>query len=520
MYLFYLFPIKINRMNCLIKYFILFNTHTHTHTYIYIYIHTLDTLSSFYQHVTIPTRGDNTLDCVYTNIQGAYRALPRPHLGLSDHITILLAPAYRPLLRRIRPTKKTVTVWPSDAAFVLQDCFQCTDWQVFKDAAMCEGEVDLEEYTSSVLGFISKCADDVAITRTVTCFPNQKPWLNAEVRALLKARDAAFRAGEASALKVARKELTAGIVRAKATYARKIQGHFTSNDPRSMWKGIKCIMDYNTRDAQCPGDPSLPDALNRFYARFEDPDTPPPCTRLIPSSGDTPLSVSIADVRRTLKGINPRKAAGPDNIPGRVLRDGAYQLSKVLTDIFNTSLLLASVPTCLKTATIVPVPKCSTVTGLNDYRPIALTPVVMKCFERLVMARIKDSIDVTVDPHQYAYKKIAPRMMPSHQWFIQPSPTWRAETPMFVCSSWTSHRPSIPSSHRSWCRSSPPLVWVPHWGTGSWTSWLIDLRLSGSTIPSPPPSPSALAHHRAVCWAPSCSLCWRMTARRDTPAAI
>ncbi len=288
-----------------------------------------DTLSSFYQHVTIPTRGDNTLDCVYTNILGAYRALPRPPLGLSDHISILLAPAYRPLLGRIRPTKKTITVWPNDAAHVLQDCFQCTDWQVFRDAATCEGEVDLEEYTSSVLGFISKCADDVVITRTVTCFPNQKPWLNAEVRALLKSRDAAFRAGEASALKVARKELMAGIAKAKATYARKIQGHFTSNDPRSMWKGIKCIMDYNTRDAQCPRDPSLPDALNRFYARFEDPDTPPPCIRIIPPFDDTPFSVSTADVRRTLKGINPRKAAGPDNIPGRVLKDCAHQLSEV-----------------------------------------------------------------------------------------------------------------------------------------------------------------------------------------------
>ncbi len=93
----------------------------------------------------------------------------------------------------------------------------------------------------------------------------------------------------------------------------------------------------------------------------------------------------------------------------------------MFTDIFNTSLSLASVPTCLKTATIVPVPKCSTVTGLNDYRPIALTPVVMKCFERLVMAHIKDSIDVTVDSHQYAYKKkhfflfpAAPRILLHH----------------------------------------------------------------------------------------------------------
>jgi len=134
-----------------------------------------DTVPRFYQHLTIPTQGDNTLDCVYTNIDGAYRALPHPHLGLSDHISILLAPAYRPLLRRIRPTKKTVTVWPRDACSVLQDCFQCTDWQVFREAATCEREVDLEEYTSSVLCFISKCTDDVTSNRTVICCPNQKP---------------------------------------------------------------------------------------------------------------------------------------------------------------------------------------------------------------------------------------------------------------------------------------------------------------------------------------------------------
>jgi len=128
----------------------------------------------------------------------------------------------------------------------------------------------MEEYTSSVLSFFSKCANDVTTTRVVTCYPNQKPWLNAEVRALLKAR-----AGGASALREVRKGLTAGIVRAKATYTQKIQGHFTTNDPRRIWKGIKRITDYNTRDAQCRRDPSLSDELNRFYSRFEDPDTPP-----------------------------------------------------------------------------------------------------------------------------------------------------------------------------------------------------------------------------------------------------
>ncbi|KAI4879509.1 hypothetical protein NFI96_030060 [Prochilodus magdalenae] len=251
--------------------------------------------------------------------------------------------------------------------------------------------------------YISKCVEDVTTTKTVTCYPNQKPWLNGEVRSLLKARDAAFRSGDSQELRRARRELTTGVKRAKAAYALKIQGHFSSQDPRSMWRGIKCITDYKTRDAQCSKDPSLPEALNKFYARFEDPDTLP-SIRLTPPPGEVPLNVTPAEVRRTLRRINPRKSAGPDNIPGRVLRECADQISEVLADIFNVSLTQAAVPTCLKTATIIPVPKSSTVTGLNDYQPIALTQIDTKCFEKLVMAHIKATIDVTVDPHQYAYR--------------------------------------------------------------------------------------------------------------------
>ncbi|KAI3370626.1 hypothetical protein L3Q82_007197 [Scortum barcoo] len=44
------------------------------------HVNLTDTLPKFYQHVTIPTRGNNTLDRVYTNKQArdAYRAVP-PH---------------------------------------------------------------------------------------------------------------------------------------------------------------------------------------------------------------------------------------------------------------------------------------------------------------------------------------------------------------------------------------------------------------------------------------------------------
>ncbi len=117
-----------------------------------------------------------------------------------------------------------------------------------------------------------------------------------------------------------------------------------------------------------------------------------PAQKLPTPPNDQALCLSPADVRKTLSRINPRKAAGPDNIPGRVLKDCAEQLTDVLTDIFNTLLSQAVIPTCLKSTTIIPVPKKSPVSCLNDYRPIALTPIIMKCFKRLVMHNIKTSL--------------------------------------------------------------------------------------------------------------------------------
>ncbi|KAK1806279.1 hypothetical protein P4O66_000148 [Electrophorus voltai] len=145
------------------------------------------------------------------------------------------------------------------------------------------------------------------------------------------------------------------------------------------------------------------DTLNDFYAQFEAQNNVA-AERSIPPQNDQVLCLMAADVRRTLHGVNPRKAAGPDNIPGHVLRECADQLADVLTDIFNISLSCAMVPACFKTTTIIPVPKKPTMSCLNDYRPIALTSIIMKCFERLVMRHIKTQLPPSLDPLQFTYR--------------------------------------------------------------------------------------------------------------------
>ncbi|KAI3376583.1 hypothetical protein L3Q82_016463, partial [Scortum barcoo] len=61
-------------------------------------------------------------------------------------------------------------------------------WCVFKDT-------DINTYTDAVIGYIGKCIDDVVPRITVQTFPNQKPWVNGEVCAKLKAQTDAYNSG-------------------------------------------------------------------------------------------------------------------------------------------------------------------------------------------------------------------------------------------------------------------------------------------------------------------------------------
>ncbi len=48
--------------------------------------------------------------------------------------------------------------------------------------------------------------------------------------------------------------------------------------------------------------------------------------------------------------------------------------------------------------------KTPKITGLNDYRPVAVTSVAMKSFEKLVLAYLKDITAPLLDPLQFAYR--------------------------------------------------------------------------------------------------------------------
>uniref|UniRef100_A0A4W4EES8 Reverse transcriptase domain-containing protein n=1 Tax=Electrophorus electricus TaxID=8005 RepID=A0A4W4EES8_ELEEL len=297
---------------------------------------------------------------------------------------------------------------------------------------------DVSEFTEAVVGFIGKLVDDTIPRITIKKFSNQKPWVDRTIREALNSRTAAYNAGIISGNMDEYKSAAYGVRRAvreaKRRYGKKLETQFQQSGSRSLWQGLRTITDYRTPPSGLlSADESLANELNTFFARFEATSSSANASSTNANGGSAnsanangasangtisaadgtcagptieqrPLIITESDVRRVFKRVNTRKAMGPDGICGRVLKACADQLAPVFTDIFNLSLTLGIVPSSFKQSTIVPVPKKPRPSDLNDYRPVALTSVVMKCFEKLVGDFITSSLPASMDPLQFAYR--------------------------------------------------------------------------------------------------------------------
>ncbi|KAK0147386.1 hypothetical protein N1851_013149 [Merluccius polli] len=110
-----------------------------------------------------------------------------------------------------------------------------------------------------------------------------------------------------------------------------------------------------------------------------------------------PLSAGINMKRKEMSGR-------PDKISGILLKSCARQLSPIFHHIFNVSLSQQKVPRLWKQAEMIPVPKVSKPKMLNDFRPVALTSLLMKSFEKIVKSELLGRTAHALDPMQFAYR--------------------------------------------------------------------------------------------------------------------
>ena len=119
---------------------------------------------------------------------------------------------------------------------------------------------------------------------------------------------------------------------------------------------------------------------------------------------DECLVISENETRKEFLNVNANKAKGPDGLTGKILKTCASQLCHIYSHIFNLSLSTSSIPNIWKTSKIIPVPKKEKVITINDLRHVALTPIVMKYFERIILKHLNKQKSPLLDPLQFAYQ--------------------------------------------------------------------------------------------------------------------
>ena len=137
------------------------------------------------------------------------------------------------------------------------------------------------------------------------------------------------------------------------------------------------------------------EAFNSFFIseskKSVSVDSEPVPDILLPTSGERELAqitTTPAEVEQLLGALNPCKAPGFDDIPTRLLKTTARELSPSLSRLFNESFRRGEQPQDWRDATVSPLYKKAERSLVTNYRPISLLSVISKVQERIVHKRL------------------------------------------------------------------------------------------------------------------------------------
>ena len=117
--------------------------------------------------------------------------------------------------------------------------------------------------------------------------------------------------------------------------------------------------------------------------------------------------ISKDGVLKLLKGLNPSKALGPDELHPRVLKELETELRPVFAHLFQHSMDTDEIPKEWFIANICPIFKKSDRSLACNYRPVSLTCVPCKLLEHIVCSNIMAHLDEykLMSDRQHAFRK-------------------------------------------------------------------------------------------------------------------
>ena len=232
--------------------------------------------------------------------------------------------------------------------------------------------------TDSVMSILNRFLP----VKEVEVYNNDKEWMNPQLKTLFSKRENAFQCKDKPLWRRLRNKINRMIMYNKNRYYNTRVSHLKTTNPSAWYKQIKIITKGNLdspvikvqgiagNDPKCYE--KTANAINMQFISITKDIEPLDRSKLpafLPSQATCP-EVQQYDVYKILQNIKSNKAGLKEDLPPRIIREFAYELSTPVTDILNTSFHQGIVPWQWKRSQIVHIPKSQPPT-IDQLRPIA-----------------------------------------------------------------------------------------------------------------------------------------------------
>ena len=341
------------------------------------------------ERVGLPTRGDNLLDLVLSDLSNELKCAVKP--GVSDHESVLGVVSFK--IPEVFVSERELFDYKNAPWGDINRDFAEYDWEKALEGLDADGAA--EAFTNTIMDILRRRVR----SRKSRVRISSHPWLNDRCReALTRKMQAKGTADEIPA----RDRCSEVLHEEHARYVDRMRQkmHALPNSSKKWWKlanslqgrardthgvqalkrsdgtwarssseKIELLAETFLRKSQLPAE-----SVNDYSALPPGHPVPP----------DSFLPVRHRAVRQQLRKLKEDKATGPDQVSARVLKKCADSLALPLTLIIRLMLRTGCWPTCWRFHHVAPLYKKKARSDPDNYRGIHLTSQISKVAERVV----------------------------------------------------------------------------------------------------------------------------------------
>ena len=373
------------------------------------------TISGCAQLINEPTRGNNCLDLLLTDVPGVVDSAVKPPLGTADHSVISFTLKLSFSIPNVQFTRKVLLKSRIDWDRVTSDIRSIVWSDIYNSPD------PIVQLNNILVTIINRRVP----TKIIKSRLKDKAWFNSDCVKAFNDKQSAYRLWTRDKSRLLwdnyvwyRNHAKSVFDAAQSEYKLSVRESLSeATDAHKWWSHLKSFLfginttlpPIRTDDGSVTFDPSvMAEVFSSVFQRkqsSQELNLPPTC---FPEPKLTHLAFKSKELKRYLEDLDSLGGSDPNDIFPLFLKKNSGQLAPKLAVVFRRLLALGSFPEAWRSANVTPIPKGSTPTQFPlDYRPISITPILSKLYEKLIYRRLFRFVTSKniLPPSQFGFRK-------------------------------------------------------------------------------------------------------------------